>query len=55
MIRLPHSIKGRNFPKRPLVRSSKNPTIGSVTASNTFCAVKIPEINTMLKPAMELA
>ena len=48
MIRLPMTIKGRNLPNLPLVRSMRAPMMGSVMASNRRIPVTITEANSML-------
>ena len=48
MMRLPMTIKGRNLPNLPLVRSMRAPMMGSVMASNRRIPVTITEANSML-------
>ena len=45
IIRLPMSMKGRNLPNLPFVRSISAPMSGSVTASHRRMAVTITEAN----------
>ena len=43
------TIKGRNLPNLPLVRSMRAPMMGSVMASNRRIPVTITEANSMLR------
>ena len=49
MMRLPMTMKGRNLPNLPLVRSIRAPMIGSVMASNRRMPVTITEAKIMLR------
>ena len=46
MMALPMTMKGRNLPNLPLVRSIRAPMKGSVTASSTRMAVTMTEAKT---------
>ena len=47
MIRLPMTMKGRNLPNLPLVRSIRAPMMGSVIASNRRIPVTMTEAKIM--------
>ena len=47
MMRLPMTMKGRNFPNLPLVRSINAPMMGSVMASNRRIPVTMTEAKIM--------
>lgn len=47
MIRLPMTMKGRNLPNLPLVRSIRAPMMGSVIASNRRMPVTMTEAKIM--------
>ena len=47
MMRLPMTIKGRNLPNLPLVRSIRAPMMGSVIASNRRIPVTMTEAKIM--------
>ena len=49
MMRLPMTMKGRNLPNLPLVRSMRAPMMGSVMASNRRIPVTMTEANSMLR------
>ena len=47
MMRLPMTMKGRNLPNLPLVRSIRAPIMGSVIASNRRIPVTMTEAKIM--------
>lgn len=47
MMRLPMTMKGRNLPNLPLVRSIRAPMMGSVIASNRRIPVTMTEAKIM--------
>ena len=47
MMRLPMTMKGRNLPNLPLVRSIRAPMMGSVIASNRRMPVTMTEAKIM--------
>ena len=47
MMRLPMTMKGRNLPNLPLVRSIRAPMMGSVIASNKRIPVTMTEAKIM--------
>ena len=47
MMRLPMTMKGRNLPNLPLVRSTNAPMMGSVMASNRRIPVTMTEAKIM--------
>ena len=47
MMRLPMTMKGRNLPNLPLVRSIRAPMMGSVMASNRRIPVTMTEAKIM--------
>ena len=49
MMRLPMTMKGRNLPNLPLVRSIRAPMMGSVMASNRRIPVTMTEAKIMAR------
>lgn len=54
MVTQPMTMKGRNLPNLPLVRSMRAPMMGSVMASKIRMAVTMKEANTMAMPKTTL-
>ena len=54
MVTQPMTMKGRNLPNFPLVRSMRAPMMGSVMASKTRMPVTMKEAKTMARPRTTL-